>query len=334
MHRSITRRVGLAWITAAAGLGIAAPHIARAAVRTIRFGQNNTDDSHYGHGSRAFAEAVAADPVLSSALKIEVHGNAELGDELGMLKACVAGTLDMMLCSNSILSNVVPELGPLNAPFLFKDLAHARALFDGPLGGELVEVARAKDAHILAWGENGLRHVTANKPIVSPADLRGLKIRVPQSAVMLEGFRALGADANTLSFSLLPDALRSGQFQAEENPIAVIKAVKLYELQKYLSLTGHIYETESFMASPDLMDDLTPPQRVALAECAKKGAAVTRQVSEAAQRDGIGMLKAAGMTVIDTVDMDAFKLAAQPFLDQLASKSGSDLFRRVTVASA
>jgi TRAP-type transport system periplasmic protein len=181
------------------------------------------DHSHYGRGGAALAAAVAANPI-GTIIRIEAHGNAELG----MLKSCANGTLDLVVYSNSVVGNLVPENGWLNAPFVFAGLAHARAVLDGPVGKEFAELATAKKINLIAWGENGLRHITANRAIrTPPSDLKGLKIRVPQSEVMLGGMRALGADAAPLNFNLLRKALRTGQFEAEENPIVVIEAAEV-----------------------------------------------------------------------------------------------------------
>lgn len=334
MTYTLSRRTLMAGLTGAAAGGLAAPHVARAASRAIRIGHNNTDTSHYGRGTLAFAEAVAANPALSGAVTVQVHGNAALGDELGMLKNCASGSLDMMLCSNSVISNVVPDFGVLNAPFLFKDAARARATVDGPIGAEFAELAKAKNLHVMAWAENGLRQITSNKPVRTPADLRGLKIRVPQSQVMMEGFKALGADAAPLSFSQLRDALRSGQFEAQENPIVIIESVKLYEMQKFVSLTSHIYDAAVFFASGDLMEDLNDAQRQALAACARVGAAMTRQVASSAQQDGIARLKAAGMTVVEDVDVAAFRTMSRPYLESLAASFGADRMQRLMGAAA
>ena len=323
-HQTVSTRrnilAGLGSIVAAA----AVPRIARAAIRTIRIGHNSTDASPFGQGTAAFAAAVADEPALAGALKIEVYGNAQLGDDMSMLKSCIAGTLDGALVGASAISNFAPELGLLNAPYLFRDIVHARSVLDSATGSEFMQLARAKGLPVLAWGENGLRHVTANIAVRKPADLQGLKIRVPQSEVMLGGFRALGAVASPLPIKLLRDALASGEFQAQENAITIIEAAKLYDFQKYCCLTGHIIDPLGFILSTDLLDDLTEAQRIALAAAARKGAAVTRQVSDNAARDGIGRLRAAGMTIIDNVDVAAFRTASRPYLEGLAAKFGTD----------
>ncbi len=335
MPHMISRRTAAAGLTAAGLTAVlGCPRIARAARRVVRFGHNQVADSHYGRGAIAFADAVAADPVIGSVIKIEIHGNAELGDELGMLKSCASGALDMMLCSNAVMGNLVPDVGLLNAPFLFPGAEQARAVLDGGVGQELAQATQGKGITILAWGENGLRHITANQPIRRPADLQGLKLRVPQSEIMLQGMRALGVDAAPLNFNLLHEALRTGQFQGQENPIVVIKANKLYEVQKVVSLTGHIYDAACFITCDDLMEDLTEPQRAALSACAKKGAEITRQISSEAQRTGIAELQELGMTVVADVDTAAFRTAAMPYLNGLTAKHDAARVNRLIHASS
>lgn len=331
MASIITRRTFLASATV---LGVAAPRLAHAAPRVVRIGHNNTDNSHFDQGCKALAAAVAADPTLSPVLRIEVHGNSELGDELAMQKGCADGTLDMALTSTTTVGNIAPAAALLDTPFLFKTVESARAALDGAVGAEYAALLKTKDLNVLAWGENGLRHITANRPIRTPADMHGLKIRVPQSEVELSSFRALGADAQPLSFGELHEALRTGRFEAEENPISVIEAAKLQDVQKYLSMTGHIYSPVIILASSDLLEDLTPPQRTALIACAKLGAARTRLVAESAQRDGVGRLTAAGMVVVQGVDVAAFMAAARPNMDVLGQKYGADRMQRLIAAGA
>ncbi len=327
----ITRRGVLG---SAAAAGLAMPHVARAAVRVVRLGHNNPDNTHFDQGSKTLAAAAAADPVLAPVLRIEVHGHAELGDELAMLRACADGTLDMALSSTSAAGNIAPSIGLLDTPFLFKSADRARATLDGRIGADLADAMGAKGIAVLAWAENGLRHITSNRPIRTPADLAGLKLRVPQSEVELVSFRALGAEPGALPFGELRVALQTGRFDAQENPISVIQGNKLNEVQKYLSLTGHIYSAAFIVASADLMEDLTPPQRAALMACAKLGGIKTREVAEAAARDGVGQLVAAGMTVVDHLDIEGFMAAARPAVHTLGEKFGPELMRQLVAAGA
>ena len=326
-----TRRSLLA---GAAALGLGMPHVARAAVRTIVIGHNSVMTSQFGQGCTAFAEAVAAHPELSKVARVNVRGNAELGDELAMLKDCREGTIDMMVGASLVAGKFCPEIAVLDVPFVFRDVTRGRAAFDGPIGAEYAELLKTKDINIVAWFENGLRQLTSSRAVRAPADMHGLKLRVPQSDVALASFSALGAEAQPLPYSRLYEALRTGQFEAQENPIASIEDIKLNEVQKYLCLTGHTYSTGIVVASPDLVDDLGPAQFRMLRACAMQGTLRSRLVAETAARDGIGRLKAAGMTVIDDVDLTAFAKASAPNLDTMGQRFGHDRVQRLVAAAA
>jgi tripartite ATP-independent transporter DctP family solute receptor len=300
----------------------------------LRCVHGNANNGHYALGGAAFAAAVAAHPALGGRFAIEVHGRNELGDDLHMLRDIVDSTQDIMMAACSIMGNLVPTLGVMNAPFLFRDVPTARAVLDGPLGRECAALVEAKNVTVLAWGENGLRHITSNRPIRTPADLKGFKLRVPLSDVMLRGLRALGADAKPFSFAQLPEALRTGRFEGEENAVITIETSRLFEVQSHVNLTGHIYDAGLFLASGDLMADLVPAQREALRACALIGAAKMREVAEAAQEQGIQRLSATGMTVVADVDVAAFRAAARPFLETLNTGLDRDLVGRLIAASA
>ena len=323
-----------ALLAAAGATALAMPHVARAAIRTARFGFTSPDASHVGKGCAVFAAAVAAHPLLGSALRIEAHGASRLGDDVTMLKNVATGTLDGILVGTSVMTNMVAPVGVMNAPYLFSGAAQARAVLDGPIGRELAAASQKQNLPVLAWGENGLRHVTSSVPVRAAADLRGLKIRVPPAPIILDGFKALGAAPAPLAFTLVYEALRRGEFQAQENSISTIESAKLQEVQKYLCLTGHSYDAIAFVPSADLLEDLTEEQRVALAAAAQKGAVATREACDASARDGVARLRAGGMTVIEDVDIAGMQAATRPYLESLTATYGADTMRRLLALSA
>jgi len=329
---AISRR-RLALCTAALAVGAplltARPAKAERFRRIVRIGVVTPTASALGQACSAFADAVAATPVLDNILQIEVHPDGVLGSEVEMVKACASGALDLVFATSNVVAAQVPELGLLDAPFLFRDAAHAHATLDGPIGQEFVGLLLGKNLHLLAWGENGVRHVTAGKPVRALSDLRGLRIRVPQSEVMLEGFRALGAMPETLPFPQLFEALRTGRFEAQENPVTTIAAAHLERVQHCFSMTGHVYSAAFFLASPDLLEDLDDAQRGALAACARIGAHASREAASRGEREGIEQLHAAGMTVVEDVDRAALATAAAPALDAAARRLGPDRAARI-----
>jgi tripartite ATP-independent transporter DctP family solute receptor len=251
-----------------------------------------------------------------------------------MTKACINGSLDLAVTATNVAANILPELGLLDAPFLFRDARHARAVLDGPIGDEYAQMLRPKGVMVLAWAENGLRHITANKPVRRPDDLTNVRIRVPQSEVMIEAFKALGASPEALPFPQLYEALRTGKFEAQENPVPTIVAAKFAEVQKCLSLTGHVYSAAMVIASPDLLEDLNEQQRAALTAAGKAGAAASRETGTRGERDGIEGLRAAGMAIVTDVDRAALAAAARPALDATAKRLGADRAARIQAAGA
>jgi len=307
---------------------------ARAGRRLVRIANNQSKQTPYGAGCSAFALALSQDQLLSGVLLPIVFDDAELGEEQASLRSCMKGTIDIACVSSGILGTVIPAVGLLDAPFLFANAAAARTTLDGEIGDELIDRLNRKDVHIIAWAENGMRQMTANKPIRTPSDLVGLKLRVPNTEVEIDGFRALGADPRPLAFPLLHEALRTGEFDAQENPVANIEAGRLYEVQKYLSLTGHIYSAAVFVASQDLLDDLTQEQRKALMRCGQQGKAASRDFAAAAEREGLARLRAKGMSIVEDVDIAAFARAAKANLVAIGKKFDAVLMARLMRAGS
>jgi tripartite ATP-independent transporter DctP family solute receptor len=301
-------------VVAGATMALFCNRRARAGRRLLRIANNQSAQTPYGAGCRALAEAIAADPVLSPVLRPEVYDNAELGEEGASVRSAMHSTVEIVCSSSGALSSFVPQIGLLDMPFLFRDVARARAALDGDIGSELIDRLREKGLHMLCWAENGVRQMTANKPIRRPGDLAGLKLRVPATEAMVAGFRALGADPRALPFTQLYEALRTGDFDAQENPVSNIEAGRLYEVQKYLCLTRHTYSAAVFLIAADLLEDLTPAQNTALFACGQKAKAASRTFADAAEREGLARLRERGMTIIDDVDQAAFAAAARPHL--------------------
>jgi TRAP-type transport system periplasmic protein len=315
----------------AAAASLAMSHYGHAAGlrRTIRIATVNPPAAATGQACQAFAAAVAATPVLSKVFDVEVFTGGVLGGELEITQACIDGTLDLAVTASNVVAGIVPEIGLLDAPFLFRDARHARAALDGPIGVELTDLLRAQNVNTLAWAENGIRHVTANRPMRQPQDLRGVHIRVPQSEVMVEAFRELGANPEPLPFPELFEALRVGRFEAQENPVATIVSANFSQVQTCLSLTGHVYSAALFVVSSDLLEDLDPLQRAALAQAARAGTDASRNTASEGEQLGIDQLRQAGMTIVDNVERTALAAAARPALGNIARRLGAERAARI-----
>jgi TRAP-type transport system periplasmic protein len=302
-------------LLAGAALAVAGPaHHAAAALtraRKLRIGYLLPIESQLGAGAAAMADEVARR--TGGRIQIEQFPDAALGGEVEMLNGVQLGSIDLAFITGAPLPNVLADVGILNIPFLFNTVAHAHAVLDGPIGNSYLQLLSTKDMVALAWGENGMRHITNSKhQIASPEDLKGMKLRLPQSPVMLLGFKACGAEVGALPFPSLYGALQAGVFDAQENPIGTIISAKFVQVQKFLTLTGHVYDPAVIVMSPDTHDDLSTEDQAILLDAAKTGARVSRAFAAEAEASGVEALKNAGMQVLTTVDRARFAAAMAP----------------------
>ncbi len=296
--------------------------------KTLKLGYILSAHSQLGAGAAVFADEIAKR--TEGRYQIEQYPNSALGGEVEMLKAVQLGTVDLAFITGAPLPNFLPDIGIFNIPFLFRDVSHAHAVLDGPIGQSYLANFRDKDLVALAWGENGMRHLTNSKHAVrSPDDLKGLKLRVPQSDVMLAGFKALGADVSSLAFPLVYGALQSGQFDGEENPIATIQSSKFNQVQKYLTLTGHVYDPAILFMSVDDFDDLSAGDKNSFIETARLAGEASRQFAAAAEKNGVTELAQSGMEVIADVDRAKFAAAMAQANPIFAQQFGGDRIQRI-----
>jgi tripartite ATP-independent transporter DctP family solute receptor len=301
---------------------------AQAQQKSYKIGYILSRESQLGAGATAFAEEVAKR--TGGRVTIEQQPNAVLGGEVEMLKGLQLGTVDMAFITGAPLPTIVPEVGVFNIPFIFRDANHAHTVLDGPLGQAYLAKFKEKNLVALAWGENGLRHITNSKrPIVHPEDLKGLKLRLPQSEVMLTGFKTLGADVFTLPFPQLYGALQSGQYDGQENPIATILSSKFSQVQKYLTLSGHVYDPAVILVSSDVWSDLNDEERAALMEAAKIGAMASCSFAAEAQRKGVETLRQQGMVVVDGIDRAQFVNALAAARPEYEQKFGTAVITQI-----
>ena len=306
----------------AVAFGSAAPSRADA-TRTLRMGYILAPDSQLGAGVSAMADELRKR--TGGRFVIEQFPNSALGGDVELLKGVQLGTIDLAFVTGAGLPGVLPESGVFNIPFLFRDTAHAYAVFDGAIGEAYLQKFRGKDIVALAWGENGLRHITnAKRPIRDPQDLKGLKIRVPQSDVLLATFKALGAEVASLPFPELYNALKAGQFDGQENPIATIVASKFAQVQTYLTVSGHVYDPAVIVMSVDAFDELAEADRDAFVAAAKAGGKASRKYAAEAQAKGIEELARNGMQVTTDIDRAKFAAAVQGAMPEFEKKFGAD----------
>lgn len=257
--------------------------------------------------SLKFAEVAKAQS--GGRIEVSVAPSAQLGDDAAMVTAIRTGALDLSANSQGAVATAVPEYAAFGMPFLFSTPADAFKLLDGPLGKELSEKTVAKGMVVLGYWDNGIRHMTNSKrPIVKVDDMKGLKMRTPPDAVLVDIMQALGADAQQIKFAELYVALQQGVVDGQENPLVNFHASKLYEVQKHLALTSHMFQMTPLLMSKRSWDRLTDADRKALTEAATQATTLQRKLSQEADDKLLEDLKSKGVQVTN-VDKAEFAKA-------------------------
>ena len=311
------------------GLSMAMGLAGVAGAQTVmKIGYPTTLASHYGVGSSAFCDEV--EKGTQGRYKCQHFPSSALGGEREMIEAVQLGTLDIVNTSTGPVGNFVPEVKIVDIPFLFRDYDHARLVMDGPIGQDILGKFPAKGLVALAWTENGFRHMTNNKrPIVKPADAAGLKMRTMENKVHMDGYRTFGILPTPMAFPEVFGALQQGTVDGQENPIPVILASKFSQVQKHLSLTGHVYSPALLLTSPRLMNKLSEADKKVFYEAAKKATVAQRKKVNEDEAVGIAQLEKEGMSVVKKVDGQAFRDALKPAFASYEKEFGADNIRKI-----
>lgn len=265
-------------------------------------------------------------------IKVEVYPNGQLGADRATVEALTLGTLEMCVPGGTILSGFVEDFMVFDLPFLFSSKEQAFAAFDGEVGDILNAKLEEKGIVNLGFGENGYRHITNNtKPITTPADLNGVKIRTMENPIHMASFKAFGANPTPISFNELFTALQQGTVDAQENPVSIIYTSKFYEVQKYLSLTGHVYTNCPYLISKSFLESMPEDLQQIVREAAKDTLVEQRKELGAKESETIEQLKASGMEVneLTAEQKQAFVDAAQSVYSDFRAKYGSELLDKI-----
>ncbi len=265
---------------------------------------------------------------------VQVAPAAQLGDDVPILTSLRSGTVDFAANSQGSISSVVPEYSAFGMPFLFPTLQNAWTVLDGPVGEELARISAAKGLVVLGYWDNGIRHVSNKvRPITTPADLKGLKIRTPPDAVTIDIMQALGAEAQQIKFSELYVALQQGVVDGQENPLMNIYSSKLYEVQKYISLTSHKYEMTPFVMSKRTYDKMSDADRKIIREAAAEATKLNRKLSLESDQQLLGELKAKGVE-INSPDLAPFQAATKSVTEKWLKGPEGPFVKQVVDAAA
>ncbi len=302
-----------------------------AAQTEVKIGYALAPDSHYGVAARKWQDVVEAE--TDGRFTFRHFPSSALGGEREVIEGLQIGTIEATIVSTGTLSNFVPETGVTDIPFLFRSLDHARHVLDGPVGQEIL--ARFDDAGMvaLAWGEQGFRHITNNRnPINTPEDLAGMKLRTMENPVHLSAFNALGAAPTPMAWPEVIGALQQGTIDGQENPLSVIVSAKLYEVQKYLTLSGHVYSPAMLLVSKPFWDGLSDEDKAAFGKGAKEAVVAMRAYVDNVESSGVATLRERGMEVnaLSEEQKEAFRASIESAYEDYYKTYGKDLIDRIS----
>ena len=297
-------------VTTAAALALATPFISQAQdikPRIIRFGYGLNEQSNQGRAVKLFAEQV--EKASGGKMRVRAIGAAALGPDTQMQNALIGGAQEMMVGSTATLVGITKEMALWDTPFLFNNAKEADALLDGPLGEKVKAKLQEKGLVGLVYWENGFRNLTNSKrPIQKMEDLAGIKLRVMQNNVFLDSFKSLGTNAVPMAFSELFGALETGTVDGQENPYNTILSSKFYEVQKYLTVTNHVYSPWIVLVSKKWWDGLSKDEQKVLMDAAKASREFERKDTREEASKAVAALKEKGMQVNELSPAEAARM--------------------------
>jgi len=284
----------------------------------LRLGMTAEADSHYGKGAKVFADKVAE--YTGGQVEVQIFPSSQLGNERDLVEGVGVGTIEMCLTSTGPLPNFSSDFMLFDLPFIVTDRQKAYEVMDGTIGQEILGSLAPMGIKALGFWENGFRNITNNRaPIVSPEDVRGMKIRTMENPIHLETFRHLGAQPTPMAWGEVFIALQQGTIDGQENPLVILYTAKIYEVQKHVSLTGHFYSPAVMSINKNLFDGFSADIQEAILKAEKEARDWERQYSAQLDTELVQTLTDAGMIVTE-VDKDEWQRACAPVYEKFMDK--------------
>lgn len=284
-----------------------------------------TSMSHtYNVGAQYFAKLV--EERTDGRIKFKFYPDGQLGKgERELLEALQQGSIDLYVGSTGPLGGFSPSMQILDIPFIFRDYAHVDKVLDGPIGAGLSADLDKVQMKGLAFWENGFRNLTNSKRVVkTPADAKGLKIRTMENPVHIQAWKAAGVNPTPMAWGEVYGALQQGVIDGQENPIAVILQMKVYEVQKYLALTQHVYSPAMLIMSQKRWNQIPKEDQAIILKAAQEGAVYQRNLGRANEEQMIAELQKHGVVVTKDVDKAAWVAAMKPAFDTFSGQFGKE----------
>lgn len=294
-------------------------------IKRAKLGHAFTDSHPRAIAMKRFADGVSA--ATGGKVTIDLYGNSVLGGEEKMLIAVQSGTQDLYMGALAPISARKKEMQIFDFPFLFGSDAEAAYVLDGPVGRKMLDGLSDMNLQGLVWAGGAFRNMSNSKrPVTTMADLKGLKLRVMQSPMALASFNAMGANAVPMAWPEVYPALEIKAMDGYEHPVVDMHAYKMYEVQKYLTITNHVYTPVALVASKKWWSSLTPDQQKAVQKVAEDTRAFQRAEELRQAGEVVNQLKAKGMSVSEMPDaeLDKIRDAVQPVIDKNTETIGKE----------
>ncbi|MDM0014833.1 TRAP transporter substrate-binding protein [Variovorax sp. J22P168] len=297
--------------------------------RNLRFAFSLAKDHPFGVGAQKFADAVAQKS--GGKMKVTLFPNAVLGSDPQNLSAIRGGTLDFTSMATGLVASINKEFTVFDLPFLFNSAQEAYAVADGPVGTRMLNDLAAQGVIGLGIWDLGFRNMTNSKrPITKAEDIQGLKVRVIASPIYLDLFTTLGANPVPMTFGEVYGALESKAIDGQDNPVSVIESSKFAEVQKYLSLTKHVYTGMPFLMSKKTWDSMSEPERAVIRAAAEEAKQEERKVSQARELQAIeGLKKSMQVNEISPAELARLRQKVQPVVDKFSREVGETAVKQV-----
>ena len=297
---------------------------------TIRVGYSTGADDPRGIALDTFCETVTEN--TNGDILFEIHPSGELGSDSELIAGMIEKKVDMTVSSAGNYALYATKIGVSALPFLFDGFESAWAFIDSEEMQALNPELEDYNMHVLAYFDNGFRCVTTSEnkgPVDNAAKMEGLNIRTPANQIVMETMSELGANPRSYPFAELKQALKDGVFDAQENPIPVIYNNKLYEVQKYLSVTNHSYDAMPLTIRMDIWEQLTPEYQDIINTAAKEAESMNRSLVKQQTEECVKNLEAEGMIVVYP-DLGPFRRDTKGVMDMFNAVYGEELIRYVT----
>lgn len=294
--------------------------------RVIKLAHSGSESHQYHIAAEKFKEELEGNENVN--FTVEIHPNASLGSEGDVIEQVSTGSIEMTtVAADSNLSNTIPEMNVFGIPYIFEDKDHVYNALDGDAGQQLLDLAEDKGMKGLGYWEVGFRHLTnSSTEIVTPEDVSGMKIRVQPAAVWEDHIAALGGSPTPVDFNELYSALDQGVVDGQENPLATIDSMNLYEVQQYVSLTGHAYTPAVTLMSSSFYDELSDEEKTAVEEAFNQAKEYQRNTLDEKEDEILSMLEDQGVIVTEP-DREAFTEATIDVKDAVSSEVPEEIIQ-------